>query len=210
MSKEGIAQLILEAAGQKPADSNSFTPDNRIYGNASLPTSQAVDSLVAKEKQRGFDQGYQEGVARAQAEWQPKLAYLNELLSALESPLKEFDQEAQQKSVEICIAVAKQIIRRELSIDSGQIVAAIKQAIELIPKDGQQVNIFINPNDATHVENLFSQNGDVNKFNIVQDPTITAGGCRASTDYSLVDLSIEKQVAMIAAQIFGDQRKPAD
>lgn len=210
MSKEGIAQLILEASGQKSADKSNFTLDSTIYSSTPPQSSQAVDSLVAKEKQRGFEQGYQEGVAKAQSEWQPKITYLNELLLALESPLKEFDQEAQQKVVEICMAVAKQIIRRELSIDSGQIVAAIKQAIELIPKDGQQVNIFINPSDAEHVEKLFAQNGDVSKFNIVQDPTITAGGCRANTDYSLVDLSIEKQVAMIAAQIFGDQRKSAD
>ena len=210
MSKEGIAQLILESAGQKSAASSKFKLDSRIYSSAAPQSSQAVDSLVAKEKQRGYEQGYQEGVAKAQSEWQPKITYLNELLLALESPLKEFDQEAQQKSVEICIAVAKQIIRRELSIDSGQIVAAIKQAIELIPKDGQQVNIYINPNDAVHVENMFAQNGDVNKYNVVQDPTITAGGCRASTDYSLVDLTIEKQVATIAAQLFGDQRKSAD
>lgn len=208
MSKEGIAQLLLESAGQKSQDSSSFQLDDRIY-NTGQQSSQAVDSLVAKEKQRGFEQGYNDGIAKAQSEWEPKIAYLNELLSALESPLKEFDQEAQQKSVEICIAVAKQIIRRELSIDSGQIVSAIKQAIELIPKDGQQVNIYINPNDASHVENLFAQNGEVSKYNIIQDPTITAGGCRASTDYSLVDLTIEKQVATIAAQIFGDQRKPA-
>ena len=133
---------------------------------------------------------------------------MNELLAALESPLKEIDEEAQQKAVEICIAVAKQIIQRELTIDSGQIVSAIKQAIELIPKDGQQVNIYINPNDASYVESLFAQNGDTSKYNVVQDPTITAGGCRASTDFSLVDLTIENQIAMITAQIFGDQRKP--
>lgn len=210
MSKEGIAQLILESAGQKSVDNNNFKLDSRIYSNEAPQASQAVDNLVTKEKQRGFEQGYQQGIAKAQAEWQPKIEYLNALLSALESPLREFDQEVQQKSVEICIAVAKQIIRRELTIDSGQIVSAIKQAIELIPKDGQQVNIYINPNDAGHIESLFAQNGELSKYNVVQDPTITAGGCRASTDFSLVDLTIEKQVAMIAAQIFGDQRKPTD
>lgn len=208
MSKEGIAQLILETAGKKSESNSKFKLDSRIYKNSGQHSSQAVDNLVAQEKQRGYEQGYQEGVAQAQAEWGPKVTYLNELLLALEQPLKEIDQTVQEKSAEICIAVAKQIIRRELTIDSGQIVSAVKQAINLIPKDGQQVSIYINPGDAGHLENLFAQNGDENKYNIIQDPTITAGGCRASTDFSLVDLTIEKQVAMIATQIFGDQRKP--
>ena len=207
MSKEGIAQLILEAAGQKSARATTFRPDSRIYGNTTQHTSQAVDGLVEKEKQRGFEQGYQEGIAAAQAEWQPRLEYLQELLTALEFPLKELDQEIQQKAVEICIAVAKQIIRRELTTDSGQIVATVKQAIALIPQDGQQVKIHINPYDASHLENMFAQNGDAEKYHIVQDPTVSAGGCRATTDFSLVDLTVEKQVAMIAAQVFGDQRK---
>lgn len=207
MAKEGIAQLILETANKKSGVETKFQLDSRVHNNASKQSSRAVDNLVAKEKQRGYEQGYREGVENAQAEWEPKLAYLNDILLALEHQCKELDEEILQKSVEICIAVAKQIIRRELSIDSGQIVSAVKQAIDLIPRDGQQVNIYINPKDSEHLENLFAQNGNANKYNIVQDPTITVGGCRATTDFSLVDLTIEKQVAMIAAQIFGDQRK---
>ena len=210
MSKDGIAQLILESAGQNKKESTNFQLDSRIYDSASSQSSRTVDNLVAQEKERGFEQGYQEGIARAKAEWEPRISYLNELLAALESPLKELDEEVLQKSVDICIAVAKQIIRRELTIDSGQIVAAIKQAIELIPKDGQQVSIYINPSDAVHIESLFAQNNDASKYTIIQDPTITAGGCRASTDFSLVDLTIEKQIAMMTAQIFGDQRKLVD
>ena len=209
MSKEGLAQLILETANKTAGNNAKFQLDSRVHNNAGGQSSQAVDSLVAKEKQRGYEQGYQTGVEKAQAEWEPKIAYLNELLVALEHPFKELDQEVQQKSLEICMAVAKQIIRRELTIDSGQIVAAVKQAIDLIPKDEQQVNIYINPKDSSHIEGLFTQNGDANKYNVVQDPTITVGGCRATTDFSLVDLTIEKQVATIAAQIFGDQRKQA-
>lgn len=209
MSKEGIAQLILETANKKAGDNAKFQLDSKVHNSAGRQSSQAVDNLVAKEKQRGYEQGYQAGVENAQAEWAPKIAYLNELLVALEHPLKELDQEVQQKSLEICMAVAKQIIRRELTIDSGQIVAAVKQAIDLIPKDEQQVNIYINPKDSSHIDSLFAQKGDANKYNVVQDPTITVGGCRATTDFSLVDLTVEKQVATIATQIFGDQRKQA-
>ena len=106
----------------------------------------------------------------------------------------------------MAIAIAKQIVRRELTLDSGQVVSAVKQAIALIPRDGEQINIHINPKDNQHISELFSNDDKLKKYNIVQDPTISVGGCKASTDYSLVDLTIDKQISDITTQIFGDQR----
>ena len=208
MSKDGIAQLILENKYKNQAEENSFVPDSRLHSTGSTGnSSQVLEKLVSEEKKRGYEQGYKEAIEHAQGEWEQKLNHLKELLLALEQPLKDLDQDIQEKTLEIAIAIAKQIIRRELTIDSGQIVSAVKQAIELIPKDGQTINIYVNPNDEEHIKNLFAQNGESSKFNVIHDPTISQGGCRASTDYSLVDLTIENQVAMIAAQVFGEQRK---
>ncbi len=53
---------------------------------------------------------------------------------------------------------------------------------------------------------MFASSEHQSKYNIIQDPTISVGGCKAHTDYSLLDLSIDKQIATISAQIFGDQR----
>ena len=211
MSDQGITRLVLENTYKKPGEEKKFQLDNRIYGTTSEASSnQLIESLVAKEKQRGFEQGHKEAVETVQAEWNLKLSQLNELLATLEQPLRDFDQEVQDKVLEIAIAVATQIVRRELTLDSGQIVSAVKQAIELIPKDGQQINIYINPSDEDHIKSLFAQNGESSKFNLIQDPTISVGGCRATTDYSLVDLTIEKQIALIAAKMFGEQRKSSN
>lgn len=208
MSKDGLTQLILENKYKNQGGEKNFKPDARIYSaDSNNNSNQVLEKIVTDEKKRGYEQGYKEAIERAKGEWEQKLNYLTTILTALEKPLQGLDQDIQDKTLEIAIAIAKQIIRRELAIDSGQIVSAVKQAIELIPKDGQAINIYVNPNDEGHIKHLFAQDGDLSKFNIIQDPTISLGGCRASTDYSLVDLTIEKQVAMIAAQIFGEQRK---
>ncbi len=208
MAEDGIAHLILENAQSQAGKKKEFQPDKRLYSDVTDPNAnQGIENLVAQEKQRGYQQGYNEALAKVQSEWECKLSQLDELLQVLEQPFKDIDHEIQSKTLEISLAIAKQIIRRELSIDSGQIVSAVKTAIDLIPKDGQQIDIYINPNDEQHIQNIFSQNNSSNKFNIIQDPTISVGGCRASTDYSLVDLTIEKQIATIATQLFGEQRK---
>jgi flagellar assembly protein FliH len=206
MSKGGITRLIFENNNQGAADQSQFSPSKLFQpGNASQSQGVYHDSFE-EEKKRAFEQGYQEAVAQAQAEWSEKLDLINSIAEALNQPLKDIDRLVQEKSTELAISIAKQIIRRELSLNSGQIVSAVKQAIELIPKDGEQINIHINPKDEQHVKQLFSSDEKLSKYNVIKDPTISVGGCKAITDYSLVDLTVDKQVATIAAQIFGDQR----
>ena len=205
MSEGGITRLIFENSHQNNANEGEFVANKLLNGGA-VQSDPVYQDSFEREKQRGFDQGYQEAIAKAQQDWDEKVTLITSISDALNQPLKDVDQQIQEKSVEISIAIAKQIVRRELSLDSGQIVSAVKQAIALIPKDGEQVNIHINPKDDQHIKELFSNDEQLSKYNIIQDPTISAGGCRASTDYSLVDLTIDKQIADIAIQVFGDQR----
>ncbi len=205
MSEGGIKRLIFENNNQNRKSQSQFSPSKILQPGGDGSGNVYHDSFE-EEKKRAFDQGYQQAVKQVQQEWDEKICFINNLAEALSQPLKEIDQEIHEKSSELAIAIAKQIVRRELSLDSGQIVSAVKQAIELIPKDGEQINIYINPKDDQHIKQIFSSDENLSKYNVIQDPTISVGGCKASTDYSLVDLTIDKQVANIATQIFGDQR----
>ena len=206
MSEGGVTRLIFENSHQVDSGQNQFSPNKLFLADNENQSEHVYHDSFEEEKKRAFEQGYKEAVAQAQMEWNGKLDVINKLEQALHQPLEDIDQIIQEKSVELAISIAKQIVRRELSLDSGQIVSTVKLAIELIPKDGEQINIHINPKDEQNIKQLFSSNEKISKYNIVQDPTISVGGCKASTDYSLVDLTIDKQVANIATQIFGDQR----
>lgn len=203
MKESGILQLLEN--NKKHGSKEIFSPNTMFHNSSSQYNVEHVDQLE-QEKKQAFKQGYQEGVEKAQQEWNQRLALLDNICEEVNKPLKAIDKQIQDKSVEIAIAVAKQIIRRELSFDSGQIVSAVKQAIELIPKDGEKINLHINPVDLQNVNEIFTDEDSSNRYNIIQDPTIEAGGCLALTNYSLVDLTINKQIASISAQIFGDQR----
>lgn len=205
MSEGGIKRLIFENNSQSRKNQSQFSP-SKILQSGGNGSGNVFHDSFEEEKKRAFDQGYQQAVTQVQQEWDERISFINNLAEALSQPLKEIDQVIQEKSSELAIAIAKQIVRRELSLDSGQIVSAVKQAIELIPKDGEQINIYINPKDDQHIKQIFSSDEKLKKYNVIQDPTISVGGCKASTDYSLVDLTIDKQVANIATQIFGDQR----
>lgn len=203
MSDGGITKLLLNEVSHGSQD--DFKPNTLFQANRQLTDHKA--DAINNELKRGYEEGYKEANEKVQSEWSQKLSLIDEIADSLNAPLKEFDNLIQEKTTEIAIAIAKHIIRRELSIDSGQIVSAVKQAIELIPKDGEKINLHVNPKDVSQVNEIFSGNDVTSKYNIVQDPTIQVGGCKALTDYSLVDLTIEKQIGNIASQIFGDQRE---
>jgi len=205
MSKNGITRLLFEEKNN--TNEKNFTP-TRIF-DASLGNQNSILDSVEQEKQRAFKQGYQEGVEQAANEWNTKLDLIKNMSHVLDDSIQDIDKTIQEKCAEIAIAISKQIIRRELSLDSGQIVSAVKQAIDLIPRDGERINIHINPKDMQYINEIFSSEDQTSKYNIVQDPSIDAGGCKAFTDYSLVDLTIDKQIASIALQIFGEQRNDA-
>ena len=203
MSNQGIRQLILE--NTQKASKDTFKPYS-FTQQKNERNSQIVSDVLEDEKKKAFELGYQEGLSKINEEWQEKLSLISSLAQALENPLESVDQIIQENTVNIAVAIANQIIKRELSIDSGQIVSVVKQAIELMPKDDLQINISINPKDEEKVKKLFLDNEHLSKYNIIQDPTISVGGCKAYTDYSMLDLTIDKQIATICSQILGDQR----
>ena len=205
MNDEGLTRLIFDNKNKNKSDKDNFSP-NALFHETNGNKDNLVNNVLEKEKKTAFDQGYKEGLANAQAKWNTQLSFIKNLAEAIEHPLNDMDQIIQEKTTELAISVAKQVIRRELTLDSGQIVSVVKQAVELIPKDAQELKIYINPGDDRYVKESFSNEEKLSKYSIIHDSTISLGGCKVCTDYSLVDLTIDKQVATIFAQVFGDQR----
>lgn len=207
MHKDGIKQLIMEQNVRQKNKSTSFVLDKRMQlATSSGVSNGTIEDAVKQEKARGYKEGYNEGSQNARAEWESKLTIVNQIIESSEQLLKDVDGEIENKLLEISICIAKQIIRRELSIDSGQIVSTVKKALELIPSNEHEITVYIHPDDEACINEVFSQYLDSDRFTIFKDPTIEVGGCKVSTDYSLVDLTVDAQIASIAASFLGDQR----
>lgn len=207
MHKDGIQKLIMQHDAHKKGQTRTFTLDGRMQASSSTGESKNyVNDAIEKQKAQALKDGYNEGLARATAEWESKLSIVNQIIDSTEHLLKDVDGQIEQKLIEISIAIAKQIIRRELSIDSGQIVSTVKQALALIPGNEHEITVYIHPNDEACINDVFSQYIDSGRFTIFKDPGIEAGGCKVSTDFSLVDMTIDAQVAAIAVMCLGDQR----
>jgi flagellar assembly protein FliH len=175
---------------------------------------QAYDEAFAQGKadglQQGHDEGYQAGSKKGYDEniamLQQKGEALNRLMGALSEPLKALDEEVEKELVKLAMGIASQIIRRELKTDPGEVIAAVREAIAVLPLSSQKVSLYLHPEDSALVRKVLKLDETSPTWTIVDDPLITRGGCKIDTDVSHVDATVENRLAAAIASVFGSER----
>jgi len=166
--------------------------------------------LSVSNTQRSYDEklknGYEDGLKQGQQVLNEYKQTFESVFSSLDNALKEIDQDVIQAITQLAISISKQIIRRELQINSEQVVSVVKESIKLLPLEKSRLIIHLNPSDISVVQKVFNQDDIVHSYSLVEDPTVQRGGCKLATDESIIEATIDSQVAQIAAKLLGSQR----
>ncbi len=188
---------------------------------------QAYDEAFAQGKKEGFEKGYKEsssqgfdeGYAQGKTEGEKKgydenlhlvqeqAAEFASLLEALTEPFKMLDETVEKELVDLAIGIAKQVVRREIKTDPGQIIAVVREAVNALPVAAQKLTLQLHPEDAKLVKSSLALDDVSSPWNISEDPLITRGGCIVKTDTSHIDSTVENRLAVIVATILGGERE---
>ena len=122
-------------------------------------------------------------------------------LSSAAMQLRLMDQETlgdlEQQVVALALALAKEILGREVrAFDDVAVDAAIK-AMSLTPDRGPCV-LRVHPQDRTAVSSFISSADERQEIEVVADPGIERGGCVVVAGPLLVDAQISSAIARIA------------
>lgn len=184
---------------------------------------QAFDEAFEQGRQQGFEQGLKQGFDEGHIKGleagsktgyeesrhllQAQISQFNQLLEALVDPFKNLDQEVENELVSLVIAMASQIIRREIKLDPGQIVAVIREAVSVLPLASQKITLNLHPDDADLVRSILKLDENPPPWRLQDNPLITRGGCTVETDISTVDATLEKRLAAMVATALGGERQ---
>ena len=136
---------------------------------------------------------------------------MSAILNSFTRPLEQLDQGVEDELVFLAMATARHLVRRELKTDPSHVIAAVRQAVELLPISTQNIKVLLHPEDATLVrESLSVNNDDEQRWKIVEDPMISRGGCHVETEYSRIDATVETRINSVIAQVLGDEREAFD
>lgn len=187
---------------------------------------QAYAEAFEEGQKQGFEQGHKEGFEKGQEEGhaaghkkgyeegqhllQKQAADLTRLLEALNEPIKQLDQEIENELVQLALAVASQIIRREIKLHPDEIIAVVREAINVLPLSSQKITLNLHPEDAELVRNILNLDDSMPPWRLVENPLITRGGCTVETEHSSVDASLEKRLAAVIATVMGGERQQDD
>ncbi|MDE2262172.1 MAG: flagellar assembly protein FliH [Gammaproteobacteria bacterium] len=160
--------------------------------------------------------GYEAGMSRARAEMSTRLAALEERIRRLDAalhvltkPLEQLDADLESELAQLALGVGKQLARRELSMDPTQVIAILRESLALLPAAAREVRVHLHPEDAATVrEHLTAPAGD-RAWSIVEDPTLSRGGCVVHCQSSRIDARLEARIAAVTASVLGDERAAA-
>lgn len=154
----------------------------------------------------GFEQGQQEGYSQGENDVKAQIAMLGQIVSALDHPLAQMDEQVEEELAALAIALARQLVRRELKTDPGQIIAVVREALSVLPANSRKVNLYLHPEDAELVRSALSIDEHGQRWKLVDDPLLSRGGCRITSENSAIDATVEKRMAAAIARALGGER----
>jgi len=186
---------------------NDNNYDFKLVNPENINHREQQEKIRQQSYEKSFAKGYMEGIAQGQKEIKEQVSYLHSLMATLAMPLPDLDNQVVDELVQLSMAVVKQMVRRELKISPGEIVAVVREALSLLPVAAAEITLELHPDDALLIrENLVSSASEPG-WNIVEDTLLTRGGCRVLTNTSRIDATVEKRMNTVIAEVMGGERK---
>lgn len=170
-------------------------------------TLEELESIRQEAYNEGFAAGEKDGFRsttlkvrqEAEAALSVKLASLERLMGVLFDPIAEQDSQIEKAMVGLVEHIARQVIQRELVLDSSHIESVMREALKLLPLGVGNVRLYINPQDFEQVKALRERHEET--WRIVEDAALQPGGCRVETEHSRIDATVETRISQIMAKL---------
>lgn len=182
-----------------------------LVGNGKTPgltrlTAEQIERIQQQAYEEGFALGRREGYAAGQTEIRSRCQQLEQILNVLDEPLRQMDEQVERELVQLSLALARQIVRREIRMDPGQVIAVVREAVEMLPVAARGIRVHLQPDDAAVVRESLTLSEERPRWRIVEDPVLSRGGCKITTDNSYIDATLDNRIAAIAATLLGGER----
>lgn len=205
---------MVEKTTSKVIESDTTTAYDRWElpnVNGPSATVEELQSIQEQAYNEGFALGQKEGFEQKKRELENNATTMRSIIEVLSEPLKDLDDDIVQQLSELSMAVAKQVIRRELHTEQGEIVGIVREAMNALPASTRKITLSLHPEDAELVRNAFSlgddEASDELRWKVIEDPIISRGGCKIASENSRIDATVDARLNRIISTLLGDERE---
>lgn len=173
---------------------------------------EAQEEVAAPTRAEVEREAYRRGVAagrkQAEQEWSQKQEeeqrkrrlWWSELKGEMETGLKEFMAEMEERSVRLAVAIAEKILARELRGDVEGLKQRVKRAVASC-QEGTAITVRVNPGDLSPLEE--DDPGRGRALVIRADENVPPGGFVVETERNVFDYTVPSMLEKIAAELEG-------
>ncbi len=192
-----VEQELLHAA---------HAPPPRDAAPAPPPAWGLEDALAAAEarhradlesaRQEAFQKGVEEGRRQAAAQYEAALGRLARSLEEVAGLKPRLRTEVEREAVDLALAIARRVLRRELHVDPEAVLGLAKAAFEKASLR-EVTMVRLHPSHAGAVRAHLARIGAPQAIEIREDPSLEPGAVVVETLRGAIDASIETQLEEI-------------
>lgn len=172
-----------------------------------------AEQIRAQAHDEGKVEGWNAGMAEAQAALAPARLALEAAIAGVEAAHDEFLLLAEARAVDLALALAEKVIGAALEVRPELVVeiatGALRRAAER-----DHVVLLVNPDDLDLVRaaagDLSGTMGGIRRFEIVPERRVLRGGCLVQTAEGEIDAGVQTQLEKAREILSAGLREAAD
>lgn len=149
----------------------------------------------AAGREQGHAAGYEDGKARTEAEAQR----FGELANNLDQALAKIDDEVAEELLGLAVALARQMVQYTLATHPEAVAETVRAALMQLPQG--HAHIRLHPGDLQLVQEHLGEQLTHGGHRLVEDDTVTAGGCRIESPGAQIDATMETRWRRVLEQL---------
>jgi|SRR5690554_6047479 flagellar assembly protein FliH len=143
----------------------------------------------AEGREAGYQAGYKEGYEGGREQARAEAERLAGMVQDLERSFTELDTQITEELMGLALALARKMVHDTLSTRPDTIADTVRSALQELPQS--HARIRLHPDDAALARELLGEQLAHGEHRLVEDPTLTRGGCLVEAGGTQVDATVE-------------------
>ncbi|MCB2183836.1 MAG: hypothetical protein KQH63_17540 [Desulfobulbaceae bacterium] len=143
---------------------------------------------------KGFQRGEEEGRSVGQKALDEKIAQAVQLIAALEQERTSVHKEYEGDLLALVKVMVDRLVGHEVSVNPLVIESCLRKALEHVVEDSA-VMVHLHFDDLQRLKEMSLEDPSLlegkNRIELVEDPTVSPGGCLLKTDFGEIDARLE-------------------
>jgi flagellar assembly protein FliH len=164
---------------------------------------------LARGTEEGQKAGRQQAIDEQRAQIAAAVAALTAAAESIEMSRNDLESAALQEVVELSIAIARRVTKRQGLLDPAVLTENLREAMRIVVHAGD-VKVAIHPAQRQTLDAVLPalklQFPKVSHVELVDDDTLSPGGCRVFAGGGQVDADLEVQLDRVVADLLPERK----